>query len=239
MRLFASTYPHAVSGLVLVDPTPTTFLSGECAIVSATLCQTLREGWAPSNNPEGLAYVQSSAQVERAGPLPSVPMIVLAATDHHQDAITDPAIERQIEVLWRTRSEAAGRQRSSWPADRRTQRSRHSAASPRCDHLDRHITALPTTRPIAPPPKARQSSGVRNSTKLSTTGSGMLGSVTAGGTDVRRTYRGSRSNGCRRHPTGPGTRSTRASSSPISRALRRCRSGWRGGGRSGPKRLPT
>jgi pimeloyl-ACP methyl ester carboxylesterase len=101
MRLFASTYPHAVSGLVLVDPTPTTFLSGECAIVSATLCQTLREGWAPSNNPEGLAYVQSSAQVERAGPLPSVPVIVLAATDHHQDAITDPAIERQIEVLWR------------------------------------------------------------------------------------------------------------------------------------------
>ncbi len=101
MRLFAADHPTDVSGLLLVDPTPTTFLKGECAIVNPALCRELRDGWDPGNNPEGLDYVASSAEVERAGPMPPVPMVVLAATDHHQDEITDPAVEQRIEVVWR------------------------------------------------------------------------------------------------------------------------------------------
>jgi pimeloyl-ACP methyl ester carboxylesterase len=101
VRLFAADHPHQVSGLVLVDPTPTTFLDGECALVSASLCQDLRSGWSPDNNPEGLDYVRSSAEVERAATLPSVPVIVLAATDHHQAAITEQQTQKRIESLWR------------------------------------------------------------------------------------------------------------------------------------------
>jgi pimeloyl-ACP methyl ester carboxylesterase len=101
VRLFAATYPSEVSGVVLVDPTPTTFLDGECALVSAALCQKLRAGWDPSDNPESLDYVKSSAEVDRAGPLPTVPVIVLAATNHQQAAVTDPHVANQIEVLWR------------------------------------------------------------------------------------------------------------------------------------------
>jgi pimeloyl-ACP methyl ester carboxylesterase len=101
MRLFAAQHPTEVSGMVLVDSTPTTFLSGECALVSAALCQALRAGWDPDNNPEGLDYVKSSAQVEAAGNIPSVPVIVLAATNHQQETITDPDVEERIEALWR------------------------------------------------------------------------------------------------------------------------------------------
>jgi len=100
VRLFAAEHPTEVSGIILVDPTPTTFLSGECALVSAALCRELQAGWDPDNNPEGLDYLASSKQVEAAANLPRVPVIVLAATDHQQDAITDPDVEKRIEALW-------------------------------------------------------------------------------------------------------------------------------------------
>jgi len=99
-RLFASDYPGEVAGIVLVDPTPTTFVDGECAIVTAALCAVLREGWDPSKNPEGLDIVKSGEEIAQAGALPGVPFVVLAATNHQQAAITDPAIEKQIEAFW-------------------------------------------------------------------------------------------------------------------------------------------
>ena len=68
-------------------------LDGECALVSASLCQQLRADWDASNNPEGLDYVKSGAQVDAAGPIPSVPVVVLAASNHQQAAITDPNVE--------------------------------------------------------------------------------------------------------------------------------------------------
>jgi pimeloyl-ACP methyl ester carboxylesterase len=100
VRLFAAQHPAEVSGMVLVDPTPTTFLHDECAFVGAALCRQLRAGWDPKNNPEGLDYVKSSAQVEAAAAMPRVPVIVLAATNHQQEAITDQGIEQRIEALW-------------------------------------------------------------------------------------------------------------------------------------------
>jgi pimeloyl-ACP methyl ester carboxylesterase len=99
-RLFASDYPAEVAGIVLVDPTPTTFIDGECAMVSASLCAVLRQGWDPSNNPDGLDFVKSGEEIAQAGPLPGVPFVVLAGTNHQQAAITDPAIEKQIEEFW-------------------------------------------------------------------------------------------------------------------------------------------
>ncbi len=100
MRLFAAEHPGDVAGMVLVDPTPTTFLEGECAIVDAALCATLRGGFAPGKNPEGLDFLKSGPEVDGAGPLPAIPLIVLAATNHRQQAITDPAIEKQIDAFW-------------------------------------------------------------------------------------------------------------------------------------------
>jgi pimeloyl-ACP methyl ester carboxylesterase len=100
VRLFAAQHPDEVRGMVLVDPTPATFLDDECGLVSAALCRQLRAGWDPDNNPEGLDYVKSGAQVEAAADLPQMPVIVLAATDHQQEAITDRGVERRIEALW-------------------------------------------------------------------------------------------------------------------------------------------
>lgn len=100
MRLFASTYPAEVAGIVLVDPTPTGFVEGECGIVDPSLCETLRQGWDPSKNPDGLDIVKSGEEIAQAGPLPAVPFIVLAATIHKQAAITDPALETRIEAFW-------------------------------------------------------------------------------------------------------------------------------------------
>jgi pimeloyl-ACP methyl ester carboxylesterase len=100
VRLFAAEHATEVSGVVLVDPTPTTFLDGECAFVSTALCQELRAEWDPDNNPEGLDYVKSSAQVEAAADMPRVPVVVLAATNHQQEAVTDRDVEQRIEALW-------------------------------------------------------------------------------------------------------------------------------------------
>ena len=100
VRLFASTYPAEVVGIVLVDPTPTNFLEAECAIVDAALCDKLRFGFDPGQNPEGLDFRKSGAEVGTAGPLPDVPMVILSANNHKQPAITDPATEKQIEASW-------------------------------------------------------------------------------------------------------------------------------------------
>jgi pimeloyl-ACP methyl ester carboxylesterase len=101
MRLFASDFPTEVGGLVLVDPTPTTFLTDECAVVDPSLCATLRADWDPGNNPDGLSLDQSSREVDAAKPLPDVPLVVLAATEHKQPAITEKGTEAQIETAWR------------------------------------------------------------------------------------------------------------------------------------------
>jgi pimeloyl-ACP methyl ester carboxylesterase len=103
MRLYASTYPADVVGVVLVDPTPPTFVDDECAIVDATLCAALRADSAPTKNPDGLDMAGSAARLAAAGPLPAVPLVVLAATTHHQAAIKDPAVEARIEALWQQR----------------------------------------------------------------------------------------------------------------------------------------
>jgi pimeloyl-ACP methyl ester carboxylesterase len=101
MRLFASNFPAEVGGLLLVDPTPTTFLADECAVVDPSLCATLRADWNPSKNSDGLSLEQSSREVDSAAPLPNVPLVVLAATEHKQPAVTEKRAQAAIEAAWR------------------------------------------------------------------------------------------------------------------------------------------
>jgi pimeloyl-ACP methyl ester carboxylesterase len=104
MRLFASDFATEVAGIVLVDPTPTAFVDEECAVVTASECSALRSGW--SDNPEGIDNVKNGQEITQTGPLPTVPMTVLAATTHGQAVITEPATQAQIEVFWQ-RDQAA------------------------------------------------------------------------------------------------------------------------------------
>ena len=100
MRLYASTYPDDVAGLV--DPTPTTFIDDACAIVDETACESMSAEFEPSRG-EGLDIVGSAAALSAAGPLPAVPLVVLVADDHSQDAITDPGVQQRFETMWQGR----------------------------------------------------------------------------------------------------------------------------------------
>ena len=104
MRLYAATYPDEVAGLVLVDPTPTTFVDDACAIVDATACESMGAEFDPSIN-EGLDLVGSAAALSAAGQLPAVPLVVLVADDHSQDAITDPRVQQRFESTWQGRQQ--------------------------------------------------------------------------------------------------------------------------------------
>jgi pimeloyl-ACP methyl ester carboxylesterase len=104
MRLYASTYPDDVAGLVLVDPTPTTFVDDACAIVDETACESMGAEFEPSRG-EGLDLVGSANALSAAGPLPAVPLLVLVADDHSQDAVTDPEQQQRFEAMWQGRQQ--------------------------------------------------------------------------------------------------------------------------------------
>ena len=101
MRLFASTYPREVNGLVLVDPTPTTILDDACGIVDATECQDFRSEFEPTRN-DGVDLVGSAAALKAAGALPAVPLVVLAADDHGLGDL-DPDVRQRFEAMWTQR----------------------------------------------------------------------------------------------------------------------------------------
>jgi alpha/beta hydrolase family protein len=103
MRLFASTYPHEIVGLVLVDPTPTTILADACGTLDAAGCQAIRSEFTPAPG-DGVDLVGSAAEVDDAGPLPGVPLVVLAADDHGLGAI-DAAARERFEAEWKARQQ--------------------------------------------------------------------------------------------------------------------------------------
>ena len=75
------------------------------AIVDAGLCERLPADWQPSKNPEGLDVAGSGSGIAAPAPFPAVPLVVLAATNHHQSAITDAGFEKGIEAVWQRRQE--------------------------------------------------------------------------------------------------------------------------------------
>lgn len=103
MRLFASTYPQEVVGLVLVDPTPTTILADACATLDTAGCQAIRSEFTPSLD-DGVDIVGSAAEIKAAGPLPAVPFVVLAADDHGLAAV-DATARARFEARWKARQQ--------------------------------------------------------------------------------------------------------------------------------------
>jgi pimeloyl-ACP methyl ester carboxylesterase len=101
MRLFASTYPKEVVGLVLVDPTPTTILDDACGILDTAGCQEIRSEFEPPPS-DGVDIIGSAKEVQADGALPAVPLVVLAADDHGLTSV-DPAVRQQFEAKWRER----------------------------------------------------------------------------------------------------------------------------------------
>jgi pimeloyl-ACP methyl ester carboxylesterase len=88
VRLFASTFPQDVQGLVLVDATPVEFPSQEANVETPAEREKQRTslGMAPQALREELAAMaQSADQVRNAGPLPPVPVVVLTAA-HREDS---------------------------------------------------------------------------------------------------------------------------------------------------------
>ena len=102
MRLYAATYPDAVVGVVLVDPTPHTFVTDACSIVDATACEAIRSDFEPTPN-EGLDINLSAEALMAAGPLPTVPLVILVANHHRLEVITDPAVQKRFEEMWQRR----------------------------------------------------------------------------------------------------------------------------------------
>jgi pimeloyl-ACP methyl ester carboxylesterase len=103
MRLFATTYPKEVVGLVFVDPTPTTILDDACGILDAAGCQEIRSEFEPPPS-DGVDIIGSATDVQAAGSLPAVPLVVLAADDHGLTSV-DPAVRQQFEAKWRARQQ--------------------------------------------------------------------------------------------------------------------------------------
>ncbi|MEA2620665.1 MAG: hypothetical protein QOC97_1438 [Chloroflexota bacterium] len=103
MRLFASTYPREIVGLVLVDPTPTTILADACETLDAAGCQAIRSEFLPPPD-DGVDLVGSAAEVNAAGPLPAVPLVVLSADDHGLTT-TDAGARARFEAKWKARQQ--------------------------------------------------------------------------------------------------------------------------------------
>jgi pimeloyl-ACP methyl ester carboxylesterase len=103
MRLFASSYPAEVVALVLVDPTPTTILDDACGILNAAGCQEIRSEFEPPPS-DGVDIMGSAKEIEAAGPLPTVPFVVLAADDHGLTT-NDPVVRQRFEARWRARQQ--------------------------------------------------------------------------------------------------------------------------------------
>ena len=97
-RLFASTYPDEVVGVVLVDATPTTFLDDACAVVDAAQCATFRSDFQPEHN-DGIDIAPSADANAAAAPLRPMPVVVLAANDHGHDGFM-PDVRQAFEAMW-------------------------------------------------------------------------------------------------------------------------------------------
>ena len=74
-----------------------------CGILDAAGCQAIRSEFTPSPG-DGVDVVGSAAELKAAGPLPAVPLVVLAADDHGLCAV-DAAVRRRFEAKWQERQQ--------------------------------------------------------------------------------------------------------------------------------------
>jgi pimeloyl-ACP methyl ester carboxylesterase len=100
VRLYAARHPGDIAGIVLIDPTPTTFVEDECDILGQAGCAAVTAQLVPDGNPERIDWAASVAELTDAGKLPDVPVVVLTATRHGQGEIRP-----EEEAVWRRRQE--------------------------------------------------------------------------------------------------------------------------------------
>lgn len=111
VRLFAHQYPSSVAGLVLLDiphpeqarrelqhlPPPS---PAEPAVLTAFRQQMLAEWSDPSSTDEGFDLAASAVQVQAAGHLGDVPLVVITAGIDEWDTESPPAIARALADDW-------------------------------------------------------------------------------------------------------------------------------------------
>ena len=94
-RLFAARHPEDVTGVVLIDPSPSTLVQDTCELRDATRCAQLQSMLTPDGNPEWIDWTSSVAELAGAGALPDVPLVVLAATAQGAD-VSPEEVERWL-----------------------------------------------------------------------------------------------------------------------------------------------
>jgi pimeloyl-ACP methyl ester carboxylesterase len=88
-RMYASTYPEDVAGIVLIDPLDEDLEARWQAVLPADLwARRIADFW--MGNPEGIALDESYSQVRAAAPLPDVPLIVIVHGDASRDSFLIP-----------------------------------------------------------------------------------------------------------------------------------------------------
>jgi pimeloyl-ACP methyl ester carboxylesterase len=103
-RLYASTYPDEVAGLVLIDG----LHEDAEARFKEVVPLDLQERWIEDfwgDNPEGIALEESFTQVRNSGPLSTVPLIVIVHGDVHLDPYLYPStwpveVIDALDLIW-------------------------------------------------------------------------------------------------------------------------------------------
>jgi pimeloyl-ACP methyl ester carboxylesterase len=105
-RLFASTYPHDVVGMVLVDPWHEDFNDRLQAMVTPQQWDDYQAMLVGAWDYEAVDWPASYAELRAAGPLPRVPMIVLSHGQTPQPSCCPPGWPVQAqEKLWQSLQE--------------------------------------------------------------------------------------------------------------------------------------
>jgi pimeloyl-ACP methyl ester carboxylesterase/streptogramin lyase len=98
-RLFATTYPDEVAGMVLVHALPTSFAEAAAPLLSPAEREEMAEGLA--SGPEGAAYEATVAEVEASADLGDLPLVVLA-----RDRAVGGWPDDAVEDLWQEQQAA-------------------------------------------------------------------------------------------------------------------------------------
>lgn len=102
---FASLFPQEVTGLVLLDAPPTSWISAACAVpddgseAAKSFALTCSMATEPETNPEHLDAATGMAEAAQITSLGSVPLAVLVASDHPRPGLAAAEDDRLAGVL--------------------------------------------------------------------------------------------------------------------------------------------
>jgi pimeloyl-ACP methyl ester carboxylesterase len=102
VRLYASTYPDEVAGLVLMDTVTPEFVAGQETLLTPEQWVIEAESYRGNTEPY-IDFLASGDEVAQADPLPSLlPILVVAATERHAGNVSWPADwpGAELDKLW-------------------------------------------------------------------------------------------------------------------------------------------